>query len=96
MSKSKNNQIKNYQEETTLDKVLWFVETYLPQKKKGSFSKEFHRHNLESNVISTINKFLSPRSKSIRGNSNNTKVTFIIGNWALPYLNFLKRLKLIK
>ena len=87
---------KNYQDKSILDSILWFVENYLPKKDKKSSEKEFRLDNFESFTINKIKKLASSRSKSLGEDLNNTKVTFTVGNWALPYLNLLKRIKLLK
>tara|TARA_Y100001978_G_C23535393_1_gene357079 strand:+ start:55 stop:345 length:291 start_codon:yes stop_codon:yes gene_type:complete len=96
MFQKKSTDIKSYQEKAMLDSVLWFVENYLPQKKKKSALEESRQDNIESDTINLIKRIASSRSKSLRGNLSNAKVTFTVGNWALPYLKFLKRIKLLK
>tara|TARA_Y100001933_G_scaffold183454_1_gene182311 strand:+ start:163 stop:450 length:288 start_codon:yes stop_codon:yes gene_type:complete len=95
MSQKKSIHNKIYQDETMLDKILWFIENYLPQKKKKS-NGDFNLDKFESLTIHKIKKLASNRSKSLRGDLSNTTLTFTVGNWALPYLNFLKRIKLLK
>ena len=96
MFQKKSKHIKSYRQKTLLDSVLWFVENYLPQKKKKSSYDEFNFDNLETDIINKFKKLASARTKSLRGDLVNSKVTFTIGHWALPYLNFLKRIKLFK
>ena len=96
MSQKKSTQTKNYQNEIILDKILWFIENYLPQKKKRSSHVEPILDKFESFTIDKFKKLASDRSKSLRGDLKNTTLTFTVGNWALPYLNFLKRIKLLK
>ena len=96
MSQKKSAHTKSYQEERILDNILWFIENYLPQKKKKSSHSELSLDKFESLTINKINKLAYNRSKSLRKDLSNTTVTFTIGNWALPYLNFLKRIKLFK
>ena len=96
MSQKKSDHRKSYKEKTILDSILWFVENYLPQKKKRSSNEVFNLDNFELFTIKKIKKLASSRSKSISGDLSNTKVIFTIGNWALPYLYFLKKIKLIK
>ena len=96
MYQKKSNHIKGYQDKTVLDGILWLVENYLPQKKKKSSNEEFRLENFEKFIIKNINKWTSKRSKLLRGDSSHTKVIFTVGNWALPYLNFLKSIKLLK
>ena len=96
MSQKKLTPIKSYQNKTILDSILWFVENCLPQKKKRSSQEKFRLYNFESNTINKIKKLASIRSKSLKGDFYYSKVTFTVGNWALPYLNFLKTIKLLK
>ena len=95
MFKMKSRRLNNQQRKSSLDQVLWLVENYLPQKNKASH-KEFSIDNLEAETIKQINKLASSRSKSIAEELNNTKITFTVGSWALPFLNFLKRSGIIK
>jgi len=96
MSQKKSTHTKKYQNETILDNILWFIENYLPQKKKRSSHVESILDEFESFTIHKFKKLASDRSKSLRGDLNNRTLTFTVGNWALPYLNFLKRIKLLK
>ena len=96
MSKKKLPHTKNYQNETILDNILWLIENYLPQKKKKSSHSEFSLDKFESMTINKIKKLAYDRSKSLRGDLSNASLTFTVGNWALPYLKFLKRIKLLK
>tara|TARA_B100000212_G_scaffold255345_1_gene195803 strand:+ start:664 stop:954 length:291 start_codon:yes stop_codon:yes gene_type:complete len=96
MSQKKSTFSESDQVKTILDNVLWFIENYLPQKKKRSSHSEFRLDKFESFIIKKIKKLASNRSKSLGGDLSNTKITFTIGNWALPYLNLLKRIKLLK
>ena len=91
----KSRRLNNQQKKSSLDQVLWLIENYLPQKNKASH-KEFSIDNLEAETIKQINKLASSRSKSIAEELNNTKITFTVGSWALPFLNILKRSGLIK
>ena len=95
MYKIKSRRLNKQQRKSSLDHVLWLLENYLPQKNKGSH-KEFSIDNLEAETIKQINKLASSRSKSIAEELNNTKITFTVGSWALPFLNFLKRSGVIK
>tara|TARA_B100000212_G_scaffold333864_1_gene303878 strand:+ start:350 stop:640 length:291 start_codon:yes stop_codon:yes gene_type:complete len=96
MFKKKSTHTKNFQDEVVLDNILWFIENYLPQKKKRSSHEELSLDKFESFTIRKIKKLASDRSKSLRGDLSDTTLSFTIGNWALPYLNFLKRMKLLK
>ena len=96
MFKMKSRRLNNQQRKSSLDHVLWLVENYLPQKKNKASHKEFSIDNLEAETIKRINKLASSRSKSIAEELKNTKITFTVGSWALPFLNFLKRSGVIK
>ena len=96
MSQKKLTHTKNYQNETIVDHILWFIENYLPQKKKRSSQGEFSLDKFESMTINKIKKLAYDRSKSLRGDLSNASLTFTVGNWALPYLKFMKRIKLLK
>ena len=71
------------------------MENYLPQKKKRSSHASLILDKFESITINKIKKLAYERSKPIRGDLSNASLTFIVGNWALPYLKFLKRIKII-
>ena len=96
MSQKKSTHTKNYQNAKILDNILWLIENYLPQKKKRSPHAELSLDKFESFTIHKIKKLASERSKSLSGDLSNTTLTFTVGNWAIPYLNFLKRINLIK
>ena len=96
MSQKKSTYTKSYENETILDNILWLMENYLPQKKKRSSKSELTLDKFESITINKIKKLAYERYKSLRGDLNNASLTFTVGNWALPYLNFLKRIKLLK
>lgn len=53
MPQKKSTQINSYHDKTILESVLWFIENYLPQKKKKSSHEEFLLDTFES---FTINK----------------------------------------
>ena len=96
MSQKKSTNTKIFQDERILDNILWFIENYLPQKKKRSSSAELSLDKFESFTIKKIKKLASDRSKSLKGDLSNASITFTVGSWALPYLNFLKKIKLLK
>ena len=96
MSQKKSTTTKNNQDKKILETILWFIENYLPQKKKRSSYSEFDLDKFESSTIKKIQNLASTRSKSLGEDFSNTKITFTVGNWALPYLNLLKRIKLLK
>ena len=96
MSQEKSMNTNNYQDKTSLDNILWFIENYLPQKKKKSSHAERSIDKFESMTINKIKKLAYDRSKSLKGDLSNISLTFTVGNWALPYLKFFKRVKLLK
>ena len=95
MFQKKSTHTKHYKDDTILDNVLFFIKNYLPQKKKKSSNSELILDKFESLTINKINKLAYNRSKSLRSDLRNTTVTFTVGSWALPYLNLLKRIKLL-
>ena len=96
MSKKKLTHTNNYQNERILDNILWLIENYLPQKKKRSSHAGISLDKFESITINKIKKLAYDRFNSLRGDLSNASLTFTVGNWALPYLKFLKRIKLLK
>ena len=96
MSQKKLTHNKNYQNEAILDNILALIEKYLPQKKKRSSHAGLSLDKFESITFNKINKIAYDRFKPLRRDLSNASLTFTIGNWALPYLKFLKRIKLIK
>ena len=96
MSQKKSTYLKSNQDRRILETILWFMENYLPQKKKRSLRSEFQLGKFESFTIKKIRKLGAIRSKSLGEDLSKTKVTFTVGNWALPYLNLLKRIRLLK
>ena len=91
----KLKQLKVSQKKSTLDQFLWFVENYLPNKNYRATRKELRLDSLEAETINQIQKLVSLLSKSLTPNAMNTKVSFNLGNWALPYLKFLKQIGLL-
>ena len=96
MLQKKSKQSKVPSKQSTLDQVLWFVENYLPNKKHRATRKELRLDTLETEIINQIQKFASVHSKSLTPTATNTKVSFTLGNWALPYLKLLKQVGLLK
>tara|TARA_B100000212_G_scaffold249159_1_gene190501 strand:+ start:97 stop:387 length:291 start_codon:yes stop_codon:yes gene_type:complete len=96
MSQKKLTHSKSYQNETILYNILWFMENYLPQKKKRSSHAELSLNKFESMTIEKLKKLAYDRSKSLRRKLSNASLTITVGNGALPYLKFLKRIKLFK
>ena len=52
--------------------------------------------NLEAETIKIFSKLASRRSKTLLPNTKNTIISFTFGNWALPYLKFLKKIGIAK
>ena len=96
MFQRKSKQLKVFPKKSTFDQALWFVENYLPQKKNHATRKELQVDILEAETIKQFQKLLSARFKSLIPHETNTKVSFTVGSWALPYLNLLKRTGLLK
>ncbi len=92
---SKSKPLKAPRKKSILDQILWFVENYLPNKKDRATRKKLSMDLLEEETIKQIKKFVSIRSKTITPTSSNTKISFTVGNWALPYLKLLKQIGLI-
>ena len=96
LSQKKSTHTKSFKDETMFDNVLWLIENYLPEKIKRSSHGELSLGEFESFTIRKIKKLASDRSKSMSEDISNKTLTFNVGNLALPYLNFLKGLKLPK
>ena len=92
MFKKKNKKIKTAPNKSNLEQVLWFIENYLPQKKDRGVQKKLYMDNLEVETIKIFSKLASTRSKTLFPNTKNTTISFTFGNWALPYLKFLKKI----
>ena len=96
MFQNKNKQIKTSPNKSNLDQVLWFIENYLPQKKGRGVQKKLYMDNLEAEIIKIFSKLASSRSKTLEPTTKNTTISFTFGNWALPYLNLLKKIGIAK
>ena len=96
MFKKKNTQIKTSPNKSNLDQVLWFIENYLPQKKDRVVQKKLYMDNLEAETIKIFSKLASTRSKTLLPTTKNATISFTFGNWALPYLKFLKKIGIAK
>ena len=92
MFEKKYKQFNDLPNKSKLDQVLWLVENYLPQKKDRSVQKNFYMDNLEVETIKQFSKLASLRSKTLLPATKNTTISFTFGNWALPYLKFLKKI----
>ena len=91
MFKKKNKRFNSLSNKSKLDQVLWFIENYLPQKKDRGVQKNLYMDNLEAETIKKFSKLASIRSKTLLPTTKNTIVTFTFGNWALPFLQLLKK-----
>ena len=96
MSKKKYKQIKNSSNKSNLDQVLWFIENFLPQKKNRGIQKNLYMDNLEAETIKKFSKLALLRSKTLMPTTKNTTISFTFGNWALPYLKFLRKIGIAK
>ena len=96
MFKKKNKQINTAPYKSNLDKVLWFIENYLPQKKDRGVQKKLYMDNLEVETIKIFSKLASIRSKTLFPTTKNTTISFTFGNWALPFLKLLKKIGIAK
>ena len=96
MFKEKSKQFKVSPNKSKLDKILWFIENYLPQKKDRGVQKKLYMDNLEAETINKFSKLVSIRSKTLFPTTKNTTISFTFGNWALPYLKLLKKIGIAK
>ena len=96
MFKEKKKQIKTSPNKSNLDQVLWFIENFLPQKKNRCIQKNLYKDNLEAETIKIFSKLASTRSKTLLPTTKKTTISFSFGNWALPYLKFLKKIGIAK
>ncbi len=96
MFKNKYEKFNNSYNKSKLDQVLWFIENYLPQKKDRGVKNNFYIDNLEAETIKQFSKLASLASKTSLPKSKNTTISFTFGNWALPYLKFLKKIGIAK
>ena len=96
MFTKKNKQLKTAPNKSNLDQVLWFIENFLPQKKNRGIQKNLYMDNLEAEAIKKFSKLASLRSKTLFPTTKNTTISFTFGNWALPYLKLLKKIRISK
>ena len=96
MFKRKYKQFNDSPNKSKLDKVLWFIENYLPQKKDRDVKKKFYMDNLEAESIKQFSKLNSQRFKTLLPNTKKTTISFTFGNWAMPYLKLLKKIGIAK
>ena len=91
MFKGSFKKSKDFHKESIVDKFLWIVENFLPQKKKRTIRKGILINNLKANNIKKNQNLVFVVSKILTITLNKNKVLFSFGNWALPYLKILKR-----
>ena len=96
MFKKKYKQIKTPLNKSYLEQVLWFIENFLPQKKNKGVQKNLYLDNLEAETIKKFSKLASIGSKILLPTKKNASISFTFGNWALPYLKFLKKIGIAK
>ena len=96
MFRKKYKQFNNSPNKSKLDQFLWFIENYLPQKKDRGVKKKLYMDDLQLENIKKFSKLNSLRSKTLLPTANNTKISFTFGNWALPYLKLLKKIRIAK
>ena len=96
MFKDKSKQFIVSANKSKLDQVLWFIENYLPQKKNRGLQKKLYIDTLEAETIKQFSKLASLRSKTLFSTTKNKSISFTFGNWALPYLKFLKTIGIAK
>ena len=96
MIRNKYNQFSDSPNKSKLDQVLWFIENYLPQKKDRVTKKKLYMDNLEAYTIEHFSKLTYLLSKKKMPTTKKTSISFTFGNWALPYLKFLKKVGIAK
>ncbi len=94
--KENSNEFKDLSNKSKLDQVLWFIENYLPQKKDRGVQKKIYMNNQEVETIKNFSRFSTLGSKTLFPTTKNTKISFVFGNWALPYLKLLKKIGIAK
>ena len=96
MFKKKYKQFNNSPRKSKLDQVLWFIENYFPQKKDRGVQKNLFMDNLEAETFKIFSKLDSLLLKKVSPSTKNKTISFTFGNWALPYLKFLKKIGIAK
>ena len=96
MFKKKYKNFTELPNKSKLDQVIWFIENYLPQKKDRVVQKKLYMHNLEAETTKQFSKLASIGAKALMQATNNAKISFTFGNWALPYLKLLKKIRITK
>ncbi len=96
MFKGSFKQSKHFHKKSKIDKFLWIVENFLPQKKKRTIRKGMLINNLKANNMKKNQNLVFVVSKILTITLNKNKVLFSFGNWALPYLKIVNRKGLLK
>ena len=96
MLQEKSKQFKASPNKSKLDQLLWLVENYLPQKKDRGIHKKLYMEAIEKETIKQLSKLASLRYESLIPTAKNTTISFTFGDWALPFLKFLKKIGLAK
>ena len=96
MFKGSFKKSKHFHKESKVDKFLWIVENFLPQKKKRTIRKGILINNLKVHNIKKNQNLVFVVSKILTITLNKNKVLFSFGNWALPYLKILKKKGLLQ
>ena len=96
MFKKKYKNFTELPNKSKLDQVIWFIENYLPQKKDRGVQKKLDMDTLEEMTIKKFTKLASLGAKALVQATNNAKISFTFGNWALPYLKLLKKIRITK
>ena len=63
---------------------------------KEYYYKKMYIDNLETEIIKKFFKLASTCSKTLLPTAKNTTISFTFGNWALPYLKLLKKIRIAK
>ncbi|MDC3018679.1 hypothetical protein OAZ83_02010, partial [Prochlorococcus sp. AH-736-E19] len=64
--------------------------------KNRGVQKNLYMDNLEAETIKKFSKLASMSSKTLLTTTKNTTISFTFGNWAVPYLKFLKKIGIAK
>ena len=96
MFKKKYKQFNNSPNKSNLDQVLLFIEKYLLQKKDQGDQKKLYMDKIEVDNIKKFSKLASLSSKTLLQPIKYTTISFTFGNWASPYLKYLKKIGIAK
>ena len=96
MFKEKSKKFKVSPNKSKLDQFLWFIENYLPKKKNQGVQKKLYIDNLQVETIKQFPKIASLSSRILFPTTKNTSISFTFGNWAFPYLKYLKSIGIPK